>query len=166
MLPTMTNGRLICLELKATSKEALFDEMAQMLARDGAVSDQQQFVKDIWAREQLDCTGFEQGVALPHAKSKAVSRPAIAIGVSRQGIEYGAEDGKPTQLIFMIASPDGGANHHIEVLAELSTRLLEPGFIEQMKAATTVEQALTLLKQGPKAEKTGASRQTGGLCSG
>ena len=85
MLPTMTNGRLICLELKATSKEALFDEMAQMLARDGAVSDQQQFVKDIWAREQLDCTGFEQGVALPHAKSKAVSRPAIAIGVSRQG---------------------------------------------------------------------------------
>ncbi|HHQ4694125.1 TPA: PTS fructose transporter subunit EIIC [Aeromonas veronii] len=153
MLPTMTNGRLICLELKATSKEALFDEMAQMLARDGAVSDQQQFVKDIWAREQLDCTGFEQGVALPHAKSKAVSRPAIAIGVSRQGIEYGAEDGKPTQLIFMIASPDGGANHHIEVLAELSTRLLEPGFIEQMKAATTVEQALTLLKQGPKAEK-------------
>lgn len=153
MLPTMTNGRLICLELKATSKEALFDEMAQMLARDGAVSDQQQFVKDIWAREQLDCTGFEQGVALPHAKSKAVSRPAIAIGVSRQGIEYGAEDGKPTQLIFMIASPDGGANHHIEVLAELSTRLLEPGFIEQMKAATTVEQALTLLKQGPKMEK-------------
>jgi len=87
MLPTMTNGRLICLELKATSKEALFDEMAQMLARDGAVSDQQQFVKDVWAREQLDCTGFEQGVALPHAKSKAVSRPAIAIGVSRQGIE-------------------------------------------------------------------------------
>ncbi|MBP8221935.1 MAG: PTS sugar transporter subunit IIA, partial [Aeromonadaceae bacterium] len=153
MLPTMTNGRLICLELKATSKEALFDEMAQMLARDGAVSDQQQFVKDVWAREQLDCTGFEQGVALPHAKSKAVSRPAIAIGVSRQGIEYGAEDGKPTQLIFMIASPDGGANHHIEVLAELSTRLLEPGFIEQMKAATTVEQALTLLKQGPKVAK-------------
>ena len=81
MLPTMTNGRLICLELKATSKESLFDEMAQMLARDGAVSDQQQFVKDVWAREQLDCTGFEQGVALPHAKSKAVSRPAIAIGV-------------------------------------------------------------------------------------
>ena len=58
MLPTITNGRLICLELKATSKEALFDEMAQMLARDGAVSDQQQFVKDVWAREQLDCTGF------------------------------------------------------------------------------------------------------------
>ncbi|MFQ2148428.1 PTS fructose transporter subunit EIIC [Aeromonas jandaei] len=153
MLPTITNGRLICLELKATSKEALFDEMAQMLARDGAVSDQDQFVKDVWAREQLDCTGFEQGVALPHAKSAAVSRPAIAIGISKQGIEYGAEDGKPTRLIFMIASPDGGANHHIEVLAELSTRLLEPGFIEQMKAATTTEQVLALLKQGPSVAK-------------
>jgi len=85
MLPTITNGRLICLELKATSKEALFDEMAQMLARDGAVSDQEQFVKDVWAREQLDCTGFEQGVALPHAKSAAVSRPPSPSGSASKG---------------------------------------------------------------------------------
>ncbi|WP_439834893.1 PTS fructose transporter subunit EIIC [Aeromonas enteropelogenes] len=148
MLPTMTNDGLICLALRATSKEALFDEMAELLVRDGAVSDRQQFISDLWAREQLDCTGFEQGVALPHAKSSSVHRPAIAIGISQQGIEYGSEDGQPAQLFFMIASPEGGANHHIEVLAELSTRLLAPGFIEQMKAATKVDEVLSLLSAG------------------
>ncbi|QXC33534.1 PTS sugar transporter subunit IIA [Aeromonas sp. FDAARGOS 1407] len=65
MLPTMTNDGLICLALRATSKDALFDEMAELLVRDGAVSDRQQFISDLWAREQLDCTGFEQGVVIP-----------------------------------------------------------------------------------------------------
>lgn len=60
-------------------------------------------------------------------------QPAIVIGISRQGIDYGAEDGLPSRLFFMIASPAGGANHHIEVLAELSTKLLEPGFIAGMQ---------------------------------
>ncbi|MFL9709015.1 PTS sugar transporter subunit IIA, partial [Aeromonas veronii] len=74
-------------------------------------------------------TGFEEGIALPHAKSGAVITPAVAIGISRQGIDYGAEDGQPSRLFFMIASPAGGANHHIEVLAELSSKLIEPGFV-------------------------------------
>lgn len=49
MLPTMTNDGLICLALRATSKDALFDEMAELLVRDGAVSDRQQFISDLWA---------------------------------------------------------------------------------------------------------------------
>lgn len=150
MLTTLTNHRLICLELAATSKEELFDEMVGLFADDGALIDRQQFLQDVWTREHQYCTGFEQGVALPHAKSVAVGRPAIAIGISRSGIDYGAEDGQPAQLVFMIASPENGANHHIGVLAELSTLLLEPGFIEQMKSATTLGQVLALLEQGPQ----------------
>lgn len=153
MIQTMTNARLICLDLKAQTKEALFQEMAAMLAADGAVSSSQGYLTDVWAREELDCTGFEQGVALPHAKSAAVTRPALAIGISRQGIEYGAEDGNPTHLIFMIATPKDGADHHIGVLAELSTRLLEPGFIEQVKAARTQADVLSLLEHGVEASQ-------------
>ena len=158
MLSTMTQPGLICLALKATSKAALFEEMTGMMARAGMVSDQQQYLQDVWAREQLDCTGFEQGVALPHAKSAAVVTPAIAVGLCPQGIDYGAEDGQPTRLIFMIASPADGANHHIEVLAELSTRLLEPGFIAQMLAAGSVEQVMQLMAHGPEPEPVAPQR--------
>nr|WP_279007593.1 fructose-specific PTS transporter subunit EIIC [Aeromonas jandaei] len=145
MITTLINEHLINLDLKATHKEEVFTEMARLLVAQGKVSDEQQFVKDLWAREELDNTGFEEGVALPHAKSAAVSTPAVAIGISRNGIDYGAEDGKPSKLFFMIASPAGGANHHIEVLAELSAKLIEEGFIDALLAAKTPADALALL---------------------
>ncbi|MEH8225040.1 fructose-specific PTS transporter subunit EIIC [Aeromonas veronii] len=145
MITTLINEHLINLDLKATAKEEVFTEMARLLVAQGKVSDEQQFVKDLWAREELDNTGFEEGVALPHAKSAAVSTPAVAIGISRNGIDYGAEDGKPSKLFFMIASPAGGANHHIEVLAELSAKLIEEGFIDALLAAKTPADALALL---------------------
>ena len=145
MITTLINEHLINLDLKATRKEEVFSEMARLLVAQGKVSDEQQFIKDLWAREELDNTGFEEGVALPHAKSAAVSTPAVAIGISRAGIDYGAEDGKPSRLFFMIASPAGGANHHIEVLAELSAKLIEEGFIAKLLAAKTSAEALALL---------------------
>ncbi|MBK0019486.1 PTS fructose transporter subunit EIIC [Kosakonia sp. S42] len=159
MITSLTTPQLICLSLTAETKEALFDEMASMLAADGAINNKQQFLKDVWSRENLDCTGFEQGVALPHAKSSAVVRPALVVGVSPKGIEYGAEDSLPTQLIFMIASPEGGANQHIEVLAELSTRLLEPGFIDQMKNVSSKEEAMLLLEKGTELPKPKSAPQ-------
>ncbi|HIF9306030.1 TPA: PTS fructose transporter subunit IIABC [Photobacterium damselae] len=145
MITTLINEKLINLDLQATTKDQVFAEMAEMLTQQGKVADKEQFIADIYAREELGNTGFEEGVALPHAKSAAVASPAVAIGVSRQGIEYGAEDGLPSKLFFMIASPDGGANHHIEVLAELSSKLIEDGFIDAFLAAKTSEEALNLL---------------------
>lgn len=145
MLTTLIDEGLICLDLAATDKQSLFTELAAQLKKAGKISDQEEFVRDLWARENLGNTGFEQGVALPHAKSEAVLQPAIVVGISRQGIDFGAEDGLPSRLFFMIASPTGAANHHIEVLAELSTRLLEPGFIPQMQGATSKAEVLALL---------------------
>ncbi|MGY3856053.1 PTS fructose transporter subunit EIIC [Aeromonas intestinalis] len=153
MLTTLIDEGLICLDLAATDKQGLFSELAAQLKKAGKISDQENFVRDLWARENLGNTGFEQGVALPHAKSEAVLQPAIVVGISRQGIDFGAEDGLPSRLFFMIASPTGAANHHIEVLAELSTRLLEPGFIPHMQGATCKAEVLALL-----AAKTPAAR--------
>ncbi|MFM1699956.1 fructose-specific PTS transporter subunit EIIC [Aeromonas salmonicida] len=165
MITTLINEHLINLDLNATSKEEVFSEMAHLLVAQGKVSDEQQFIKDLWAREELDNTGFEEGVALPHAKSTAVSTPAVAIGISRNGIEYGAEDGKPSRLFFMIASPAGGANHHIEVLAELSAKLIEEGFIAKLLAAKSPAAALALLLER-KEEQTAAPTTSKGFIIG
>ncbi|MDR5014009.1 fructose-specific PTS transporter subunit EIIC [Aeromonas veronii] len=165
MITTLINEHLINLDLKATRKEEVFTEMARLLASQGKVSDEQAFIKDLWAREELGNTGFEEGVALPHAKSAAVCNPAVAIGISRNGIEYGAEDGKPSHIFFMIASPDGGANHHIEVLAELSGKLIEEGFIAKLLAANTPVDALALLL-AKKEEQSAAPTTSKGFIIG
>ncbi|HHX8290511.1 TPA: PTS fructose transporter subunit IIABC [Vibrio diabolicus] len=145
MITKLINEDLIKLDLKASSKEDIFKELVAVLHAQGRISDQTQFLADIKAREELGNTGFEDGVAIPHAKSAAVIEPAVVIGVSKSGIEYGAEDGLPSKLFFMIASPDGGDNHHIEVLAELSSKLIEDGFIDAFLGATNSHDALALL---------------------
>jgi PTS system fructose-specific IIC component len=165
MITTLINEHLINLDLKATRKEEVFTEMARLLASQGKVSNEQAFIKDLWAREELGNTGFEEGVALPHAKSAAVCNPAVAIGISRNGIEYGAEDGKPSHIFFMIASPDGGANHHIEVLAELSGKLIEEGFIAKLLTAKTPADALALLL-AKKEEQSAAPTTSKGFIIG
>lgn len=144
MINQLINADLIQLDLQANSKQAVFEELINILHAQGRISDKAAFLKDIQAREELGNTGFEDGVAIPHAKSAAVTQPAVAIGVSREGIDYGAEDGLPS-CFFHDRLPDGGDNHHIEVLAELSSKLIEEGFIEAFLNTKNSEQALELL---------------------
>ncbi|MBE8565915.1 PTS fructose transporter subunit IIABC [Vibrio sp. OPT20] len=154
MITTLINQDLIKLSLSANSKEDVFKELIDVLYAQGRISDKAQFLADIKAREEQGNTGFEEGIALPHAKSTAVIKPAVVIGVHQQGIEYGADDGQPSKLFFMIASPDGGDNHHIEVLAELSSKLIEEGFIESFMNAQSEQEALELLLTKPEPSET------------
>ncbi|MGY5537699.1 PTS fructose transporter subunit IIABC [Vibrio brasiliensis] len=165
MITKLINENLIALNLNAQSKEEVFNELIEILYAQGRISDKEQFLADIKAREELGNTGFEQGVALPHAKSSAVIEPAVVIGVHKTGIDYGAEDGLASKLFFMIASPDGGDNHHIEVLAELSSKLIEPGFIEQFLDCQDNHAALELLLT-KQPETTSNQAPTKGLIIG
>ncbi|EKO3958794.1 PTS sugar transporter subunit IIA [Vibrio fluvialis] len=166
MITKLINEDLIKLDLQATSKEEVFKELVSILYTQGRISDQTQFLADIKERETLGNTGFEDGVAIPHAKSAAVLAPAVVIGVSQSGIDYGAEDGLPSKLFFMIASPDGGDNHHIEVLAELSSKLIEDGFIDAFLSATTSEQALALLLAKQEPQPTASAEESKGFIIG
>ncbi|EKO3375820.1 fructose-specific PTS transporter subunit EIIC [Vibrio fluvialis] len=166
MITKLINEDLIKLDLQATSKEDVFKELVSILYTQGRISDQTQFLADIKERETLGNTGFEDGVAIPHAKSTAVLAPAVVIGVSQSGIDYGAEDGLPSKLFFMIASPDGGDNHHIEVLAELSSKLIEDGFIDAFLSATTSEQALALLLAKQEPQPTASAKESKGFIIG
>ena len=161
MITKLINEHLITLDLQANTKEEVFKELVGILYSQGRISDQAQFLTDIHEREALGNTGFEEGIALPHAKSAAVIEPAVVIGVHKTGIDYGAEDGQPSKLFFMIASPDGGDNHHIEVLAELSSKLIEEGFIDNFLRAPSPQHALQLLlaKQPPSETDTTADKQ-------
>ncbi|CDU12376.1 PTS fructose transporter subunit IIABC [Vibrio coralliirubri] len=166
MITTLINQDLIKLSLSANSKEDVFKELIDVLYAQGRISDKAQFLADIKAREKQGNTGFEEGIALPHAKSSAVIKPAVVIGVHQQGIEYGADDGQPSKLFFMIASPDGGDNHHIEVLAELSSKLIEEGFIESFMNAQSQQEALELLLTKPEPSETETNVEKQGFIIG
>lgn len=166
MITTLINQDLIKLSLSANSKEDVFKELIDVLYEQGRISDKAQFLADIKAREEQGNTGFEEGIALPHAKSAAVIKPAVVIGVHKQGIEYGADDGQPSKLFFMIASPDGGDNHHIEVLAELSSKLIEEGFIESFMNAQSQQEALELLLTKPEQPETETNVEKQGFIIG
>ncbi|WP_159738905.1 PTS fructose transporter subunit IIABC [Vibrio atypicus] len=166
MITTLINQDLIKLSLNATSKQEVFEELIDVLYAQGRISDKAQFLADIQAREAQGNTGFEEGIALPHAKSTAVIKPAVVIGIHKQGIDYGADDGQPSKLFFMIASPDGGDNHHIEVLAELSSKLIEEDFIDNFMNADSEQAALNLLLEKPKAVESDTNIEKQGFIIG
>lgn len=143
MITELTNVNLIKGNLQANNKKEVFEELAQMLFENNRVSSKEAFLTDIEAREALSVTSMD-GIAYPHAKSKAVTEPAIAVGVKREGIEYGDEEGVKPTVFFMIASPDNGADHHIYVLQELFGKFSEE-FIEDIHNAKDKNQILNIL---------------------
>ncbi|MFV8403953.1 PTS sugar transporter subunit IIA [Vibrio harveyi] len=143
MITELTNVNLIKGNLQANNKKEVFEELAQMLFENNRISSKGAFLTDIEAREALSVTSMD-GIAYPHAKSKAVTEPAIAVGVKREGIEYGDEEGVKPTVFFMIASPDNGADHHIYVLQELFGKFSEE-FIEDIHNAKDENQILNIL---------------------
>ncbi|WP_447471991.1 PTS sugar transporter subunit IIA [Vibrio harveyi] len=143
MITELTNVNLIKGNLQANNKKEVFEELAQMLFEHNRISSKEAFLTDIEAREALSVTSMD-GIAYPHAKSKAVTEPAIAVGVKREGIEYGDEEGVKPTVFFMIASPDNGADHHIYVLQELFGKFSEE-FIEDIHNAKDENQILNIL---------------------
>lgn len=143
MITELTNANLIKGNLQARNKKEVFAELAQMLFENNRISSKEAFLTDIEARETLSVTSMD-GIAYPHAKSKAVTEPAIAVGVKREGIEYGDEDGVKPTVFFMIASPDNGADQHIYVLQELFGKFGEE-FIEDIHNAKDENKILNIL---------------------
>ncbi|HHG3267148.1 PTS sugar transporter subunit IIA [Vibrio parahaemolyticus] len=143
MITELTNVNLIKGNLKANNKKEVFEELTKMLFENNRISSKEAFLTDIESREVLSVTSMD-GIAYPHAKSKAVTEPAIAVGVKREGIEYGDEEGVKPTVFFMIASPDNGADHHIYVLQELFGKFSEE-FIEDIHNAKDENQILNIL---------------------
>ena len=143
MITKLITTKLINNNIQATNKKELFRELTKVLFDNNRINSKEAFLADIETREALSVTSMD-GIAYPHSKSQAVTEPAIAIGVKREGIDYGDEDGVKPTLFFMIASPDNGANHHIYVLQELFGKFSEK-FIEDIHKAKDENQILNIL---------------------
>ncbi len=143
----------IILSLSSSSKEAVIDELVDKLNQAGKLADKEEFKKAILAREAQSTTGIGEGIAIPHAKTKAVQTPALAFGRSKTGVDYESLDGQPSHLFFMIAAPEGANNAHLETLSRLSTLLMDPSFREQLMGVETEEDVLALIDSQDKGDE-------------
>ena len=130
---------LMIMNLKSTTKKDVIDEMIQKLYENNVINDVLKFRSEIMKRELESSTGLGEGVAMPHAKTSAVNKPAIVFARSTTGVDYEALDGEDTYIFFMIAATEGQNQMHIETLAKLSKLLLKEGFIDRLKASESPE---------------------------
>lgn len=135
-------------ELSSGSKEAAIREMAEMLATTGNVTDVDELVRVALAREAQGTTGLGESIAIPHAKTDAVTRPTVGFARSDEGIEWGALDGTKARLVFMISVPEAAAgDEHLRILALLSRKLMDTGFRERLQAAPGKAAILDVLRE-------------------
>lgn len=144
---------VMLLDLQATSKEAVIDEMIASLVDKGYVTDFDVFKTGIMNREAQTTTGLGDGIAMPHAKNAAVKEATVLFAKSNKGIDYASLDGQPTDLFFMIAAPEGANDTHLAALAELSKYLMKPGFADKLRGVSSPEEVISVFDAAEAADK-------------
>jgi fructose-specific phosphotransferase system IIA component len=146
-LSSFTNAKLIDLDLTAADKRSAITSMAEILSRSPNLTDGDLFLRDVLAREELVTTGVGYGVAFPHAKSDAVKAVVFAFARASEGVDFGALDGKPVRLIFMIGAPkrQEPSRVYLNLMARLSFLMKDEGNRDLLLKTDSVEEVARLL---------------------
>ncbi len=115
-------------------------QLVQLMTKGGNVRNAEGYEKAVLAREAEFSTGMDGGIAIPHAKTAAVSAPGLAAMTVPGGVDFDSTDGQPSTLLFLIAAPEGEANTHLEVLSRLSTLLIDKDFCTKLRAAKSADE--------------------------
>ncbi len=129
----MLNVKNIKLNMTARTEEEVIEELTDLLIQDGAVTNKEDFIRDVWLREELGSTGFENHIAIPHGKSSGVSRTALAIGRTQHAIPWETMDGSDVRcvILFAVCLVDQNATH-IRLLAQVSGSLADEDIIAKL----------------------------------
>lgn len=139
----------IALGAQVSDKEQAIDKLVELQMAGGCIADREAYRKAILAREEMSSTAIEQGIAVPHAKSDAVSAPSLAAMTLTQGVDYGAMDGQPSDLFFMIAAPLNG-DLHLEILSQLMVLLMDGEFVKALRSAADAQQFMAVIDRFEK----------------
>lgn len=134
----------ITLGLDISSKDDAINALIGLHAAAGNLKDKDAYKAAILAREEQGSTAIGDGIAVPHAKTSAVKAPALAAITVKNGVDYGAPDGKPSDLLFMIAATEDG-DVHLEILSRLMVMLMDPDFTAKLRVAKSVDEFLQII---------------------
>ncbi|NFO03045.1 PTS fructose transporter subunit IIC [Clostridium botulinum] len=135
------------LNFNPSSKDECIEKLVNLMDKTGNLNNKEEYKKAIIAREAQSTTGIGEGIAIPHGKTNAVKKASLAAAVCKKGVDYDSLDGAPANLFFMIAVPDNSDNLHLEVLARLSTILMDEKFRETLINCEDKDQFLKLIDE-------------------
>jgi PTS system nitrogen regulatory IIA component len=141
----------ININLQATSKQAVLEELVEALVKTGKVTDRKKVLDVLLEREELGSTGIGHCIAIPHGKSDAVTELAASFALSRSGVAFDALDGEPVNIFFMLVAPEGSAGTHLKALARISGLLKDKFFLKNLLAAQSREEVLKVIEEEEKA---------------
>ena len=127
-----------------TKSEAL-DQIIDLMVKSGKINDREAYRAQVYAREEESTTGIGEGIAIPHGKCDAVTKPGLAAMVIKDGVEFDSLDGQPVTLMFLIAAPNTKDNVHLDVLSKLSVLLMDENFADNLRNAKSVDEFLKIV---------------------
>ncbi len=145
-ISNVLNVKNIKLNMMAKSKEEAIEELTNLLVQDGAVINKEDFLKDVWLREEQGSTGFENHIAIPHGKSSGVARTALAMGRTQYEIPWETMDGSDVRciILFAVCLVDQNATH-IRLLSQVSGSLADEEIIEKLLQENDPQKIIDLL---------------------
>lgn len=150
----LLDPRSISLTGSPKTKQEALDEMVSLMAKSGKLNDEEAYRKQVYAREEESTTGIGEGIAIPHGKCSAVTKPGLAAMVVKDGVEFDALDGEPVSLIFLIAAPNTEDNVHLDVLSKLSVLMMDEDFSNSLRDAKSVDEFLSIIDQADQEKKS------------
>ncbi len=131
--------------LQARTKNAIIEELVEVLIKNRPTYNQEEILAAVLAREVLGSTGLADGVAIPHAKTAAVDKIALVMGITPEPIDFKAQDGKGSQLFFLVLAPEKESSAYIELLASIARATSSAVVRRMMIKAHTPDEVLQLL---------------------
>lgn len=147
MLRELITEDLIVPQLANRGKEEVIGELCSLFGQAGVVGEADKFEEAIKVREGIESTAVGEGVAIPHGRSEAVSKLAVAFGGSKEGVEFNSLDGKPVHLIFMIAAPLDAKREYLQTVARIARLLKIKSLKEELLKSRSVEDVMKVLEE-------------------
>ena len=148
----LLDARSILLDASPKSKNEALDQIVDLMVKSEKINDKEAYRKQVYAREEESTTGIGEGIAIPHGKCDAVTKPGLAAMVVKDGVDFDSLDGEPVTLIFLIAAPNTEDNIHLDVLSKLSVLLMNEEFTESLRNAKTVEEFMNIINDADEKE--------------
>ena len=149
-LSEFISPQLTKLELTSTEKLDAIKELIEMLDTAGYLTDADAFLTSVLEREKVGSTGIGKGIAIPHSRTATVRDVVIAIGRSKEGIEFDSLDSRPVHIIFLIAAPIESGGLYLKALARLSRLLRYQEFRNELMGAETVDEIMKIISAEEK----------------
>lgn len=144
----MMSEDLIVPVLGARTRDDVLGELVTHIAERVPAVDRDLAHRYLIERERIASTGVAPGIAIPHARLERLDTPVACFGRSREGVEFGALDKKPTHLFMTLLAPEGvGSGLHLKALARMSRLFKDPLLRDALMAADDRDALWTLIRE-------------------